>query len=341
MMKMIKSILITLTMLALSITGFAQKTDSTSIVGKDSVNFPKRVVTAIADRFAVARPLNFEFAHAMPYNYSVKVGDDKIPGNKVTKFDQMKFSANVNFVKRKNWILGATLGYRGTSVEMEAVQGGTAETNILKDDFHYFFSAVNLTYFSTLFKKRTFYSATLLGDGSEKHFERVKGIFTATMLLKASQKTKITVGMLLNVDPGAQTPFVPTFSYEHKFDNGLIADIVMPRSMYLRKFVFNNNGRVSLGMEFDQTILYLYNLGPANQKYEYRQIDINPGVVYDHAIGKYFLFTAKSGIRLTPDGRVFRKEDSFADPVYQISPRPTFYFNIGVSFNPFSVFGKK
>jgi hypothetical protein len=38
---------------------------------------------------------------------------------------------------------------------------------------------------------------------------------------------------------------------------------------------------------------------------------------------------------------VFRKEDSFGDPVLETTPDPAFYFNIGVSFNPFSVIGGK
>lgn len=185
------------------------------------------------------------------------------------------------------------------------------------------------------------YSSSVMVDGSEKHFERVKGIFTGTMVLKANQRTKMTAGFLISIDPSAPTPFVPTFSYEHKFNNGLIADVVLPRSVYLRKFVFNHNGRISFGSELDRTAFYLYKLDGTNQKYEYGQMDINSGLAYEHAIGKHFMLTAKSGIKYTPSGRIFKKEDSFADPVYKVSPDPTFYFNIGISFNPFSLLGKK
>ncbi|WP_442591938.1 hypothetical protein ACSBL2_11995 [Pedobacter sp. AW31-3R] len=337
---MIKETLAALSMLFLSIGLFAQNTDI-SKVNKDSLNLPKRVVTSVADRFAVARPLNIEFAHAAPYNFKSERGNDNLPESKVRKFEQTKVSANINFIKRKTWILGATVGYRGTSAEAEVVQPGMTENSLLHEDFHYLFSAVSFTYFSTLFKKRAFYSSTILIDGSEKHLERVKGIFTGTILLKANQKTKMTVGLLLNIDPSSQTPIIPTFAYEHKFNNGLIADVVLPRSMYLRKFVLNNLGRLSAGVELDQTTFYLYNLEGTNQKYEYRQLDINPGLIYEHAVGKYFMITLKSGMKLTPNGRFFRKEDTFGDPIYQIKPDPTFYFNAGVSFNPFSVFGRK
>ena len=338
---MIRTTLAALSLLALSVGSFAQKTDSLQKAIRDSLNLPKRVVAAAADRFAVTRPLNFEFANAGAYTYGSERGKDKLPDNRVTKFEQTKISANFNFIKRSTWLLGATLGYRRTAVKADIVQPDVSDHLILDNDFHYLFSAVSFTYFSTLFKKRTFYSSTILVDGSDQHFERVKAIFTGTMLLKANKKTKMTVGVMVNIDPSAQTPIIPTFAYEHKFDNGLIADIVLPRNMYLRKFVLNNKGRLSLGMELDQTTFYLYNLEGTNQKYEYRQLDINSGMVYEHTIGKYFLLTAKSGMKLTPNGRLFRKEDTFGDPIYEIKPDPTFYFNLGVSFNPFSVFGRK
>jgi len=63
-------------------------------------------------------------------------------------------------------------------------------------------------------------------------------------------------------------------------------------------------------------------------------------VIYEHAIGD-FVVTGKTGIKMTPSGRLFRKEDSFNDAVFETKPDPTFYFNVGVSFNPFTVLKKK
>ena len=39
--------------------------------------------------------------------------------------------------------------------------------------------------------------------------------------------------------------------------------------------------------------------------------------------------------------KTIKIEDSFKDAVYEIKPDPTFYFNLGVSFNPFTLLGKK
>ncbi|NRF37519.1 hypothetical protein [Pedobacter foliorum] len=339
-MYRIKRTLVTLSMLTLAISGFSQTQDTIPKGKRDSLNFPKRVATFAADKFAITRPLNIEFTQSAPFNFKSEKDGNRLPESRINRFQQVKVSANINLIKRKTWLFGTTLGYRLTSTDAEI--GQTGASNIASsNDFHYLFSSLNLTYFSSLFGKRMVYSSSVIVDGSDKHFERVKGIFTGTMVLKANQRTKMTAGLLISIDPSAPTPFVPTFSYEHKFKNGLIADIVLPRSVYLRKFVFNHNGRISFGSELDRTAFYLYRLDGTNQKYEYGQMDINSGLTYEHAIGRHFMLTAKSGMKYTPSGRIFKKEDSFTDPVYKVTPDPTFYFNIGISFNPFSILGKK
>lgn len=317
--------------LSLSVKGFSQN--------RDSVNVPKRAVAYAADKFAIARPLNIEFSHAGAYNFGADRGNIKLPESEVNGFTQAKISASFNFIKRKTWLLGATAGYRYTSGKADLTDPLSGNIKIIDDEFHYIFSSLNFSYFSTLFKKRTIYSASVLVEGSDKHFERVKGLISGVMVLKANKKTKMTAGVLVNIDPSSQAPVVPIFTYEHKFDNGLIADITLPKSLYLRKYIFNA-GRLSLGTELDRTSFYLYNIDGTSQKYEYRQLDINSGLIYEHAVGS-FVITGKTGIKLTPSGRIFRKEDSFADPVYQTKPDPSFYFNVGVSFNPFTFLKKK
>lgn len=328
-----------LTILFFSVKGFSQNTDAKPNSTKDSVNIPKRAITYAADKFAIVRPLNIEFTHTGPYHFTSEQGNTSLQESKVTSFTQAKISANFNFIKRKKWLMGATFGYRNTTTEADMIDPFTEGTRTVDEDFHYLFSSVNFTYFSTLFKKRTVYTSSIMVDGSDQHFERVRGLLTGVMVLKANQKTKMTVGLLVNIDPSALTPVVPIFTYEHKFNNGFVADITIPKSIYLRKYVFNS-GRVSIGTELDRTSFYLYNIDGTSQKYEYRQLDINSGLIYEHAIGD-FIITGKTGIKLTPSGRLFKKEDSFNDAVYETKPDPSFYFNIGVSFNPFTVLGKK
>jgi hypothetical protein len=70
-------------------------------------------------------------------------------------------------------------------------------------------------------------------------------------------------------------------------------------------------------------------------------VDIKSGLTYEHLIAKYFVLTAKTGLKLTPSGRIFKKEGSYGSPDFQTKPDPAFYFNVGLSLNPFALFGKK
>lgn len=80
-------------------------------------------------------------------------------------------------------------------------------------------------------------------------------------------------------------------------------DILLPRKIMLRKNILTN-GRLSLGTEMDTTTFYLY---PTGKKYEFRQLEINSGVVYEHNLGNNVIGTIKTGLRATPSSRILIK----------------------------------
>ena len=200
-----------------------------------------------------------------------------------------------------------------------------------KQNFHYHSEALSLTRFSKLFNKIAIYSATASVDGSEQHFERIRGMLTASLVLKATADTKMTVGIAVIIDPSSQVPAMPIFTYEHRFNNGWVADIILPKKVVMRKDVFKN-GRLSLGTEMDGTNFYLY---PDGKRYEFRQLEINSGAMYEHKLGNNLIGTLKAGLRATPSSRIFAKEDSFKDYIFDMNAKPSFYFNVGISYNPF------
>jgi hypothetical protein len=219
-MKMLKKVVLVVGIMLFSLESFSQKTDTINKSKKDSVNIPKRAIAYAADKFAIVRPLTIEFTHSSPYNFTSDRGNISLPQSTVNQFEQAKISTNFNFIKRKTWLLGTTLSYRYTSAEADMMDPFTNEIKAVDNQFHYFSSSVNFSYFSTLFKKRTIYSSSIIFDGSDQHFERVKGLLTGVIVLKANQKTKMTAGLLVNIDPSAQTPVIPIITYEHKFNNG-------------------------------------------------------------------------------------------------------------------------
>lgn len=300
--------------------------------GQDSIS--QKLVAYNADKFAITRPLNIEFSQITPYKFTSNYLGNESKG-KVRNAYQVDVSMNGNFIVKKNWMLGATFNYNyiSSSIELTDLDG---TKRVEDNDFHYHASALNFTYISKLFDKPAFFTASIIVDGSEKHFERVKGIATGTILLKTNAKTKMGIGLIGVIDPTAQIPVIPMFTYEHKFNNDLLLDASLPRHFYIRKNLFSN-GRISLGTELDGTSFYLYDQFGTNGKYEFRQLEINSGFMYEHHLGDSFIATFKTGMRNTPSGssRVFRKNESFDSYILKTSPKPTFYINAGLSFNPF------
>ena len=315
-MKILNKIIVPLAILPLNKI-IAQKKDS----------IPQKVVAFVTDKFPQTRDLNVEFTQLTPYKFSSELYDADLPENKIKNYQQVKANANVYFIKNRKWTLSTSLNYRFTHLESEN------EMPLFNNEqnFHYHSEALSVTRFSKLFNKIAIYSATASVDGSEQHFERIRGMLTASLVLKATADTKMTVGLAVIIDPSSQVPAMPIFTYEHRFNNGWVADVILPKKMVMRKDVFKN-GRLSLGTEMDGTNFYLY---PDGKRYEFRQLEINSGAMYEHKLGNNLIGALKAGLRATPSSRIFAKEDSFKDYIFDMNAKTSFYFNVGISYNPF------
>ena len=315
-MKILNKIIVPLAILPLN-----------KIVAQEKDSIPQKVVDFVIDKFPQTRDLNVEFTQLTSYKFSPELYDADLPENKIKDYQQVKANANVYFIKNRKWMLSTSLNYRFTHLESEN------EMPLFnnKQNFHYHSEALSVTRFSKLFNKIAIYSATASVDGSEQHFERIRGMLTASLVLKATADTKMTVGLAVIIDPSSQVPAMPIFTYEHRFNNGWVADIILPKKVVMRKDVFKN-GRLSLGTEMDGTNFYLY---PDGKRYEFRQLEINSGAMYEHKLGNNLIGTLKAGLRATPSSRIFAKEDSFNDYIFDMNAKPSFYFNVGISYNPF------
>lgn len=100
----------------------------------------------------------------------------------------------------------------------------------VENDFHYFHAGANIAYFSTLFNKRTIYTSSIIVDGSEKHFERVRGLLSGTMVLKANERTKMSAGIAVNIDPLSEIPIIPTFHMSINSGMGLSLTLSYPKT---------------------------------------------------------------------------------------------------------------
>lgn len=304
---------------------FGQKRDS----------IPEKITAYVADKFPSTRVLNIEHYQLASHKFNSSLLNGPQTSGEITNMYQTKINLNQNFIQKRRWSLGGSFSYRHIGATTAYTNPTDQLQTITKNTYHYHTTSLNFGYFAKLLDKMVVYSGSVVVDGSQKNFERVKGLVTATMILKANLKTKMTLGLVGIVDPSAQIPVIPTFSYEHKFRGNWILDVVLPQRLLLKKEVFGN-GRISLGGELDGTGLYLYQFNRSSGTHEFRQVEINMGAIYEHYFGGSFIGTVKTGYKSITSGRVFEKSKSFDNYLFEAKPNGAMYLTLGVSFNPFA-----
>lgn len=307
-----------------------------TIKAQSQDSLPKKAIEYAADKFAERRPFSIDYKQYGNYNSSSTLRGQELPDGEFTKYSQLSASANINLFQNRRWLVQVNGFYRYVSAEYNFPGSTAATSQTVSRDLHYHTEGLNLTYFSKLFGKTVIYSGSVNVDWSERSLERVRGLFTGAIVLKANNRTKINVGILYTTDPGTFIRVIPTFLLEHKFNESLTADIFLPRYAYLRKKVFGN-GRLSAGWELDpQTTFFLNDLDENGTTYQYRQVDVNTGLFYEHILPGSITLTLRAGVRLNPYARTFEKDRSFTDYTWEGRADPAPYVNIGFSFNPFA-----
>lgn len=192
------------------------------------------------------------------------------------------------------------------------------------------------TYFSTLFKKAVIYNASVIVDGNDEGFERVKGLVSLSFIMKRTERTTITLGAFVFIDPTSQIPFFPTFSFTHRFKNSpWEVDFILPQRLLIRRQI-GDYGRISVGSTFGSSGFYV-NVDAPNfpDVFEYSQLEINSGVIYEHLLASNLIVTVKGGLTNFISNRLTEKGEANKDFIYENEQDATGYFNVGLSFDPF------
>jgi len=294
---------------------------------QDSI--PAQAVRYTADKFPFTRLINTEFRYDAPYDYKPQLNGADLPKGRVTQLYQARISANVNFIKSKQWVFSAGLFYNFIHAEVE---GGSFDPVRQTNDLHYFAAGLSLTHFSTLFGKMAIFSASAIPTGGSDGFERITGLASATLVLKANATTKMTLGLLAIVDPASIVPVVPTFSYEHHFKSGWVLDVILPQRVFMKRDMFKD-GRLSIGTELSTTSFYLNGFNNSSKTYMFNQMELMNGLTYEHYFLKGFVGMLKTGYKYIASSRISEINKKFDNYVFKAASDGTFYINLGLSYN--------
>jgi len=310
---------------------------------KDTLSSIKETSRQIKAEFPRTRILNFEYGQSLSRDFDSELFGDDFQKGEIKNQKNFNVSLNLPFYYTEKLVLTASANYNFNEFEFQGLEN-TSETILFEQDgivgFHNFSGSVSGTYFSQLFGKPVIYNASIIVDGNDKGFERLKGLVGASLIMKRTERTTITLGAIAFVDPTSQIPFFPTFTYNHDFKNSPWEfDFILPQRLLFRRYI-GENSRLSLGSTFGGNGFYVnVNAPDFPNVFEYSQLEINSGLIYEYRLSDYIITTVKGGLTNFISNRLTEKGEPTGDYIYENNQDATGYFNVGFSIDPFA--GKK
>ncbi len=325
---MIKFI-ITITVFFLSIALNAQE--------KDSI-FKSEAEKGLKAEFPSFRMFNIEYNHVGKTDFKSELFGEDFQKGTLKNQKTVNVGFNMPVYKKKKLTVTTSLIYKFNELEFDNLENVATSTSFDQNNlitFHNFSTAVSATYFSSLFKKSIIYNTSIIADGNQEGFERLKAMFGFSFIMKRTARTTITLGAIAFIDPTSQIPFFPTFTYNHKFKNDTWDfDFILPQRILLRKYI-NKNSRLSVGSMLVSNGFYVNIDNPSFPAVaEYSQLDINTGLIYEYKINDNFITTIKGGMSSFISSRLTEKAQPNNDYFYKNEQDNRGYFNVGISYNP-------
>lgn len=300
----------------------------------------QQTVVIIKEKFPRARILNFDYGQSLNRNFSSKLFDEAFQEGDIKTQRSFMASANIPIYKTRKWSLTASANYQFNEFEFDNLSN-TSSTNVFEQngivDFHNFSTALSSTYFSSLFKKPVVYNISIIADGNDEGFERIKGFVGLSFIMKRTERTMITLGAIMFIDPTSQIPFFPTFTFNHRFKNSKWdLDFILPQRLLFRRPI-GENGRFSVGSSFGSTGFYVNVDSPGfADVFEYSQLEIKSGITYEHRFNNYLIGTFQGGLQNFISNRLTEKGEPTKDFIYENKQDATGYFQVGISIDPFA-----
>ncbi|MGO2102513.1 MAG: hypothetical protein ACTH3E_05640 [Psychroflexus halocasei] len=289
---------------------------------------------SLAEKFSKTRVLNIEYNHGGSYKFDTDFENKKFDRTYVDQTQELDVNVNLPILQGENW----KFTYSG-SYHLQSYTFDDQEKNLDNEKLHYMSSSASFTYFSSLFKKPMIYSGSLILDASGEMFGRIKGMASATMVLKSERESSWSVGVIGLSNPTIATPIVPIISHSRlMFDERWRLDVVLPIKAMMQTQL-GKTVRLSMGTELDTFSYYIKsdNISETTSRYEYGELQLKTGLTYEYIISNSFVLTAKAGLMSIVQSRIIKKGEKFTKNNYLVDfDSGAFgYFNLGVSFNPF------
>jgi hypothetical protein len=300
----------------------------------------QKAVQRIKEKFPETRLFNFEYNQSLDRSFSSELFGQGFKEGDIKRQRNFMAAANIPVYKTQKWSFTASLFYQFSEFEFENIAPSSEMPFFERNgivNFHNISTALSATYFSMVFKKPVIFNASIIADANEENFGRFRGILGFTFILKQTDLTTITLGAMGFLDPSSQIPFIPTFSYNHRFKNSKWeVDFIFPQRLLFRRPI-GENGRLSFGSSVGLSEFYIdVNDQAYGSAFAYSQIELKTGIIYEHRFNNYLIGTFQGGLQNFISNQATKKGEPAKDFIYENEQKGTGYFQIGISIDPFA-----
>jgi hypothetical protein len=311
-----------------------------AIAQQSQDSLQQKEVQIIQEKFPEIRFLNLEYNQSFDRHFSSKLFDQDFQEGDIKSQRNFLAGANIPVYKTQKWSFTTSLFYQFSEFEFENIESSPEMPFFERNgtiNFHNISAALNATYFSMLFNKPVIFNASISADANEENFGRFRGLLGFTFILKQTERTTITLGAMAFLDPSSQIPFIPTFSYNYRFQNSKWeVDFIFPQRLLFRRPI-GENGRLSLGSTVGLTEFYLDKNNQAyGSAFAYSQIELKTGIIYEHRFNDYLIGTFQGGLQNFVSNQATQKGEPAKDFIYENEQEGAGYFQIGISIDPFT-----
>lgn len=302
-----------------------------------SIKFKEYLDKDIRNKFPRTRFLDIQYQYSSPTDFSTKLGDQDYIKGRANTNNTLMASLNVPLLNTRRWTIIASGRYNYSSISLKNIYDQSSNTSSSignkTKEADLFNTGISTTYLTPLFNKLFVANLYLSGEGSHKGYQRFKGIVFASLLLKQSRKTQMSIGLIGLLDNKSAVPVVPSFSYQTTLSRGWILDIFLPQYVSVRRPILKSS-RLTLGSEIGGFAMYYE--GENKKMYYYKQNQVKTGFKYEHQLSEKILVSMNGGIMNTFGGQLINAKQSQRHYILTSKQDMNAYFNVQVSYNFFS-----
>jgi hypothetical protein len=287
--------------------------------------------------FPSTRPLTIDYQQSLGRDFSSELNGEGYREGEVDGQQRVSVGLNLPLYYRPKLIVATALNYTYDKLSFDDFNTLNGDEAAAPVGYDYYSAGLNVIHFNELFGKPLTLAGGVILDGGSGGIQRFKGMASGTLTMVDNERTKFSLGLVAIIDPTSQLPFAPIVRYEHQFKNSpYTLDIVLPSRVLIRRHI-GTRSRLSIGTTFGGNGYYVNVEQPDfSQDYEYSQLELNTGLIYEYKVSKSVILTARGGLTSFLSNRLTEKGEPNRDFIYRNEQGSTGYFGVGLSWNPFS-----